>query len=107
MQVKISKVMCKSINDYLKAQKQFTGYKLEYVELKSNEYQSCVDYDIYNNMIDYDNNKSIFKTIRVVYPVEYYACDKYLTTKELKQAYKNCDKTYNSFMQEIKNIIEI
>ena len=107
MKVKISKVMCKSIIDYLQGKKQFTGYRLSYVELKPNDYKYCVDYDIYNNMIDYDDKKNIFKAIKIVYPVNYYACDKYITTKELKQAYKNCDKTYNSFMQEIKNIIEI
>jgi hypothetical protein len=107
MQVKISKVMCKSINDYLKAQKQFAGYKLKYIELKPNEYKYAVDYDIYENVIDYDNNKNMFKTIEIEYPANYYACNKYLTTNELKQAYKNCDKTYNSFMQAVANIIEI
>ena len=40
MQVKISKVMCKSIIDYLQGEKQFTGYRLNYVELKPNDYKT-------------------------------------------------------------------
>lgn len=106
MKLKISKVMLKEIKNYFKTKKGFEKYDFDFMEMNINQYSNYVDYNVFDNEIDFDCSKNVFKTIRVAYPNDYYACDKYLTTNDLVKCYKNSDKTFNGFMQSLANEIE-
>lgn len=56
---------------------------------------------------DYDYAKNRYRAIKVMYPSEYYACDRYLTTKELISIFRDSDKTYKGFMDKLLEAVEI
>lgn len=101
MRVKVSKTMVKQL------QKEFKNYLIVYEEMTINDYRWCVNSDLLGNENDYDYEKSKFKVIKVLYPYEYYAMPKYLTTNDLGKCFRKSNKTYNSFINEIKNEIEV
>lgn len=82
--------------------KVLTGCQVDLVNLTPQEFRYFVDIDDYDHEVDYDWKTSLFKVIRIVYPSEDYACDKYLTTKDLSYCLKHSDKTFNGFMEEVK-----
>lgn len=79
-----------------------SGCIVDLVALTPEQFRYCVDYNDYEHEVDYDWKTSMFKVIRVIYPSEYYACDKYLTTKDLSYCLKQSDKTFNGFMSEVQ-----
>ena len=104
MKVKVSKTMLKEILKYLKNKgDKYNGYGVYYTEMNENAYAYCVDYNgRYANEIDYDYNKGVMKVLKITYPYDYYACDKYLTTRDLTRVFKNSDKTLLGFMKELE-----
>ena len=107
MKVKVSKVMLNEMIKWFKGKKEFNGYGFWYCEMTPEQYEYCVDYrGVWENEIDYDYAKNKVKVLAISYPEDYYACDKYLTTKDLLKCFRNSDKTLNGFMQEIANEIE-
>ena len=109
MKCKVSKTILKEIINYAKQNKEkFGGWGFYYCEMPISQYEYCVDYDgIWGHEIDYDDNKNVMKVLKVVYPYDYYACDKYLTTKDLQRVLKNAsDRTLNGFLKELENEID-
>lgn len=82
--------------------KVLTGCQVDLVALTPQEFRCFVDIDDYNHEVDYDWKTSLFKVIRIIYPYEYYACNKYLTTKDLSYCLKQSNKTFDGFMSEVK-----
>lgn len=57
---------------------------------------------------DYDSSIGVFKAIRVSYPFEYYACDRYLTTNELVHEFHRYGVVdCTDLMNMIKDMLEI
>lgn len=102
MQCKVTKVMAKTLQKYIKK------YQFEYIEMSAEQYELYVGYDLLEHENDFDWNKGRFKVIRVIYPLEYYACDSYLTTNDLvRLAKQGEDLSINTFMKNVFHEIEI
>ena len=100
MRVKVTKRMANEI------QKR-TGFNATLEKLNCNNYQWYVSGDPDANIQDYDIETGLFSAIRIDYPAEYYACPRYLTTRDLSNIFYGCDGSINDFFRAVKNAIEI
>lgn len=76
--------------------------KVDLVKISMNKFQYLVDFHLGEHEQDLDYNTLSYWVIRVVYPAEYYACPKYLTTKDLVYCFLQSDRSFESFMDELK-----
>lgn len=98
----MSKIKIKVTNTMFRLiKKALPQYKVELVKLTEEEFKWCVDLDVWGNEVDYCYKDNTFKVIRIIYPPEWYACDKYLTTKDLEYNFKQSDKTLKGFIDEV------
>ena len=104
MQVKVSKTMVKFLNNNLLKSK---GYKAVFNEMTTDQYFLSVSYDIMDHENDYNYNTGKMKSIKILYPDNYYAVPRFLTTNDLVKIFKNSDKTVQGFLNELWNEIEI
>jgi len=97
MKVKVTNTMLKAIREisgcYMKA---------NLVKFSPDEYAVKVDYDLFRNEQDFDYKTGMFKAIRIDYAPELYAVPRYITTRDLVQAFRGSDKTYTGFLQAVK-----
>lgn len=109
MKVRVTKVMAKHIAKVLKE----NGIKVEEVSVvKTSERtyalligtSALAAADEYG---DYDWENDTYKVIRVVYPYEYYATPRYLTTEELVRICREAHNNIDMFNQGICNAIAI
>lgn len=56
---------------------------------------------------DYDYKTGKTKVISVWYPAEYYALPKQLSTTDLEYSYKRSNRTWDGFIQSLRQDIEI
>lgn len=104
MKVKVTNVMVRFLNAHLSG-KNYTFY-LE--KLTPEQYERYVDYDLFKHENDFNIKTSKLNVIRVVYPEEFYACDRYLTTNDLIKCFHNCkQKTASEFINKVFYSIEI
>lgn len=98
----MTKLNIKVTNPMVKALKKIMPkYEVALVKLTREEYSYFVDYDVHRNEVDYDWKICMFKVIRIIYPPEDYACNKYLTTRDLSYCFKQSDKTLKGFLDEV------
>ena len=107
MKVMVSKVMCRELNKYAQTQPVFNRYEFQFDELPPRLYEWHVRMDSYKYENDWQEDKGLFKFIRVIYPDDYYAMNKHLTTNDLERCFKHSDGTYNSFMNQVMKEVEI
>lgn len=62
-----------------------------YITVSTEVYKMYIDMDIWDaeDYGDYNFNTGRLRAIEVEYPSEYYACNNYLTSKELNKIFKN------------------
>lgn len=101
MIVKVSNPMIKAMK------KAMPKFRFNLLELNPESYQLKVDYDLFRNESDFNINKHIFKVIEIIYPPEYYALPRYITTRDLRRTYKNSDGSYNDFINELIKECEV
>lgn len=107
MKVKVSKVFAQhlnSIKDYLDID------VARVVSMDEHQYRLNVTTDTIEAMIrgDYTYDTRMYKAIRIDYPAEYYACPRYLTTKELNDEFARHNvKDIDGLNRMLKSIIEI
>lgn len=106
MQVACTTSLLKELKRELKKDERFKGYKLAYVKLSRDSYNRLVD------IYDWNHEEDIvgwnqFRVIVVKYPSEFYACDKYITTKDVERCFKYSDKTLEGLLNSLKDMIEI
>lgn len=104
MQVKVSKTMAKFLNENLLKSK---GYKAVFQEFTPDQYSLYVSYNIMDHENDYNYNTGKMKSIKILYPDNYYAVPRFLTTNDLVRIFKNSDKTVSGFLNQLWNEIEI
>ena len=106
MRVSATKTMARELNKAGK--KAGVPYRFEHITMDTNAYKWNVDYDVFRayDYGDYDISTGKMRAIMVVYPSEYYAVPRYLTTYELHGLYKNGD-TLESFMDRVLDSVEI
>ena len=100
MRVKVTAKMAKEITKR-------TGFNATLEKLNCNNYQWYVSGDPDANIQDYDIETGLFSAIRIDYPAEYYACPRYLTTRELKKIYYTSNGSAEDFFRAVRNEIEI
>lgn len=106
MKIQATKVMAQAINKAFKA-KGWEGYKATQVMLTSQQYSWYVG-DIYDaeDYGDYSDQDDKYRAICVTYPADYYACDRYITSKELNHLFTKGD-TLDSFIAKVLEDVEI
>lgn len=107
MKIKATKVLTNELNK--NKTKQFKDYQINLIKLSEQQFNRLVDsnYGYYEHSVDYDYKTSKFNVIEVCYPYNYYACNTYLTTKDLHNIYKQSDKTYNGFIKAFFDAVEV
>ena len=102
MIVSVTKKMAEAINKRVREM----GYKAVLETLTPNEFSIYVG-SVFNHDEDYDVTTGQMKAIKIIYPDSYYAYPRYLTTKELRSVYRNSNGTYEGFMEELAELVEI
>lgn len=103
MKVKVSKTMVKTLNQELKEK----GLRFDFVTMPENCYKFYVSYDILTNSDDYNYETEKFSVISVSYPNDYYACNNYLSSNDLRKCFLNSDRTYSGFIQSVYDEVAI
>lgn len=97
MLVKVSKQMAKELNRNLK------DIEVFYEELDFNQYERNVDIYSYMHDEDWVGKSNKFKVLRLVYPAEYYAIDRYVTSGDLAMVYRHAKgNTIDDYMEQFK-----
>lgn len=102
LKLKPTKVLAKEI-----LKKANGKFDIEQVKLDTNQFRWYCG-DVWDNTQDYDIATGKFTVWRLTYPNDYYACDRYITTKDLKYVCKNIlNKTLENFINEFIEQYEI
>lgn len=101
MKVKATKTMAKFLQERIKV------YTIKFEKVSIDFFKWNVDTDYWAHEEDFDEATNKFNVIRVIYPMGYYACDRYLTTKDLNRAFKQSDGTAEDFAQKVFEEMEI
>lgn len=106
MNIAATKTMADAINKAFKAEG-WRDYKASQVMLTEREYSWHVG-DVYDaeDYGDYNDRENKYRVIRIIYPADYYACDKFLSSKELNYIFEKGD-TLEKYMEKVLEAIEI
>lgn len=102
MKIKVTKTMVNTLNKYCKNK----PFRFMYIELSPDNYKSIVDYNLFDNEIDYNADKGVFKAIKCIYNGELYAMPQYLTTVNLNRYFFIGD-TLDSYMNRVVEDMEV
>lgn len=102
MLVAVTKKMADAINKRVKQM----GYAAVIESMTPNEFSIKIG-NVFMHDEDYDITTGTMQVIKIIYPDSYYAWPRYLTTKELRSIYKNSNRTYEGFMEELAEMVEI
>lgn len=103
MKIKATKTMATALNKALKN----SNYKVSLEKFTERQFALYVDIDSYKHDADYNIEDGTFNVLKIMYPQDYYACNRYLTTRDLVRAYKSSNKTYDGFIQAVIESIEV
>lgn len=93
----MTKLLNANLNQYVFRLEKFTPH----------QFKMFVDIDDYKHENDYNPASGKLQAIKVIYPGEFYALPRYLTTNDLIKAFRSSDKTIKGFLQAVKDEIEI
>lgn len=94
-----------TLKNYL--QEQIPHYRFYLLKMGIEQYRITVDYDIFRNETDFNSATNKMSVLQVVYPSDYYASPKYLTTRDLNRIFSRSDKTAEGFIKAVREEIEI
>ena len=100
MFVKVTKAMVNTLNRYAKD----NPLRFEYRTTSPANYERFVNSDLFGNETDFDYNTGLFKYISVIYPGEFYAIPKTVTTNDLKRLYVSGDTVETFCKRVIENM---
>lgn len=106
MIVQVSKVMVKELNKQFK-DRNWSFCKFDYREADLLTYRTHVNCFVMDSENDWIASKGKMKYIAVVYPDEYYSLPRYLTTNDILKCFRDSDRTFDGFVNEIKLEVEI
>lgn len=93
---------------YLAKNTKHGGYEIKQEKLPVDAFRLRVSYDVWANDGDFDFSTNKFSVIKIVYPQEYFAEPKYLTTNDLCRIYKNAkERTAAGFVEAFDDFIEV
>lgn len=105
MNITTSKTFANFLQTEIKRRK--IPYIIEWLQLDEDRFKWFVDFNIFAHKKDYHMDVKKFNVISVIYPPDYYAPQKYLTTKDLTNIYRKSDGSIDGFMRVLINEIEI
>lgn len=76
-------------------------------KFSESEFSRLVDYNSYNHICDYSLTTGKFSVIKIIYKSENYANSTYLTTKDLLRCFNRSDKSIDSFINAVANVVAI
>lgn len=105
IKIQASGTICKLI------QKVLPSYEVKVVKLTEEQYRyhlGYTDYEYvkYEDSVDYDYKNDLYRAIRILYPEDYYATPRYISSRELRRDLKYVT-TYEELLQELKNCYSI
>lgn len=101
MLVKVSNKMRKFLADNI------PEYNFTLEKMSLNEYRIKVDFEPIYHTDDLRDSDGKMQAIKVIYPADFYAMDRYLTTRDLVKLFRNTDSTAAEFIQAVKDEIAI
>lgn len=107
MKLKVTQKMTNELNKSFKTIDKVSKYKLVYEKMSDQAYKLNVDMYARSMDADYDVLKGKWCTIKVLYPDEYYAMPTYLTTSLLESLFRKSDGTWQRFVKEVADYIEV
>lgn len=104
MLVKVTKKMVKELNNALKDK----PVTFDYREADVTSYRFYVNSDVFQayDYGDFDFNKNVFKFIACIFPEEYYAMNRYLTTYDLNKLFCS-GMTFDDFAKAVFDAVEV
>lgn len=103
IQIKTSKRLADLLN---KNNGKYTIYQKQMTQSQFNWYVDGSG--SFDNDIDFNYNTGKYNVLAVEYPAEYYACNRYITTKDLHKIFNTCkEKTLDCFIKAFNEYIEI
>lgn len=109
MRIQATEILAKTLT---KSAQNPDKYKIRRVKLTHAQLTWFVNYDyFYDNSryldTDYDWKTDTYSVLVVIYPDNYYACDKYLSTQDLVDIYNKAqDKTLTGFCKAFFDEVE-
>lgn len=76
-------------------------------KFSESEFTRLVDSDSYNHMCDYNLATEKFSVIEIIYKAENYASPAYLTTKDLLRCFERSNKSIDSFINAVADVVTI
>ena len=107
MVVKTSKKMYEVLKKVLKENERTKDYELVFNQMNSTEYSFNIGSFNYNDYLDYNERTGKYNVFTVIYPDNYYACDRHISSDLLLDAFRNSKKTFDSFVESLIDLIEI
>lgn len=102
MKLKATKTLAKELN------KRIEKYNIYGERLTERQFTFMVDSNYFNHEGDFDYTTNTFGVIVVEYPSNYYACNKYITTRDLVKIWNNTqDKTLDGLAKAFFEYVEI
>lgn len=91
MKIASTMTMAKLLNRVAKEVGKDSGMHFRYITVTPEVYKRYVDMDLWDaeDYGDYNASTGKLRAIEVEHPSEYYACNNYLTSKELNKIFKN------------------
>lgn len=76
-------------------------------KFSESEFSRLVDYDSYNHICDYSLATGKFSVIKIIYKSGNYANSVYLTTKDLLRCFERSNKSIDSFINAVADVVAI
>lgn len=107
MKLKATKVFTKLLKNELAKDNRTKNYNIELAKLPTRAYELFVDIDRKSEQFDYDIATNEWRVIKIIYPIDYYANNKYITTYNLHKLWRDARGNYDAFIQLFIDEIEI
>lgn len=106
MKVQATRVMANALNKG--AREHGKAYAFRHITVTPQEYERYIDSDLFTaeDYGDYNASTGKLRAIKVVYPDEYYAMPRYLTTRALNREFVSGD-TAESYIKRVLESVEI
>lgn len=105
MKIAATTTMTKALNDGFK--RKGVGYKAKYVKYDERAYAWYVG-DVYEaeEYGDFNYNTGEYRAIVIIYPDNYYACERTLSSRELNDLYENGD-SLEHYVDKVIESVEV
>lgn len=105
MNVQVSKAMTNEINNYFK--NNGIPYKAQYETMTPAAFGWNVDINTEQHEADFLPASGKMRAIKILYPEDFYACPRYVTTRELLRVFRKSNKTLAGFLGNLCDEIAI